>query len=141
MVPITHTSDRAMRFKYGFEAEEYTQHRRPRRQLARQGKIRLELEVIRERLLFEFGQDHAGPSPSWTDLHAPERIPERDIAGRQAAVTAGVLCECEPDLCQVVLASSPPRLLARGLHGGQKQRDQRPDDRDDHQELDKGETR
>src|SRR5271157_1662398 len=46
MVPITHTSDRAMRFKYGFEAEEYTQHRRPRRQLAGQGKIRLELAQL-----------------------------------------------------------------------------------------------
>ena len=100
----------------------------------------LEPEAVRERLLLQLGQDHAGPAPSRTDFRVMERIPDRDIARREASVAVGVLGEGQPDLLQVVLTGGPPRLLPGGLNRRQEQRDQRPDDRDDHQQLDQGEA-
>ena len=81
----------------------------------------------------------AQPQPGPSSLSC-KRIPGRNITGRQAAVAVRVLGEGQADLLQVVLASGPARLLPRGLDGRQEQGDQRPDDRDDHQELDEGEA-
>jgi len=46
----------------------------------------------------------------------------------------------QADLLQVIDALRPPGRFARGLHGGEQQRDQDRDDGDDHQELDQGEA-
>ena len=55
-------------------------------------------------------------------------------------MTVGVLGEGQTDLLEVVLAGGPARLLPGGLDRRQEQGDQRPDDRDDDQELDEGEA-
>jgi hypothetical protein len=44
------------------------------------------------------------------------------------------------ELLEVVHALDPPRCLAGGLDRRQQQRNQDADDRDDHQQLDQGET-
>ena len=80
---------------------------------------------------------HPHPGPSSVPL---EGVPDRDVPRRECPVTVGVLGEGQPDLLEVVLAGGPPRLLAGGLDRRQEQGDQRPDDRDDHQELDQGEA-
>jgi hypothetical protein len=44
------------------------------------------------------------------------------------------------DLLQIVDTARPPGRLARRLDGGQKKRNENSDDRNDHQQLDEGET-
>jgi hypothetical protein len=53
-------------------------------------------------------------------------------------VTVAVLSESQTDLLEIVLARGSARLLASGLNRWQKQGDQGPNDRNNHQEFDEG---
>ena len=94
---------------------------------------------VRQGLLLELGQDHAGPAPARAELLALQWVPRSRHSRAESPVAVGVLGEGQTDLLEVVLAGAP-RLLAGRLDGRQEQGDQHPDDRDDDQELDQGEA-
>jgi hypothetical protein len=59
---------------------------------------------------------------------------------RQPTVHILKIVESQPNLLEVVAALTSPCGFAGRLDRRQKQRDQNPDDRDDHQEFDQCET-
>src|SRR3954451_20598227 len=101
----------------------------------------LEIEDV---LLLELRQDgnqRIGPLAAGEDvLRALAVLAELlDTAGGEKSVRALVVVDGEPDLLQVVHALRPPRRLASRLHGGEEQRDQAADDREDYKQLDERE--
>jgi hypothetical protein len=92
--------------------------------------IAVEVEGVVQVLLLEVGQGEGHPGPPAAPLDAR----------RQAALGVVVVVHRQADLLQVVGALGAPGGLAGTLHGRQEQGDEHADDRDDHQQLDQGET-
>ena len=91
-----------------------------------------EIDRVVERLLLHVGQEQDAPRPVVpAEIAVPPRQPADDVV---------VIVDGDADLLQVVDALRAPGGLARGLDGGQQQRDQNGDDRDHHQQFDQGET-
>ena len=59
--------------------------------------------------------------------------PGRDREWWENVVGRVIVVKCQPNLFQVVRALNSSRRLAGRLNGGQQQRDQHRDDRDDYQ--------
>jgi len=55
-------------------------------------------------------------------------------------VPLGVNVQTQADLAKIVLTLQPPRCFAGGLHRRQQESHERPDDRDDDEQLDQAET-
>jgi hypothetical protein len=59
---------------------------------------------------------------------------------REHVVGTVIVVHCQPDLLEVIGTLNATGGFARGLNGGQKQRDQHGDDRDDDQQFDQSEA-
>jgi hypothetical protein len=107
----------------------------------------LEIDRVVKVRLFDLWEDHREEAPTGPDFGDRVIAPTwpgagdaRDEAWGEDAVGRFVTVEGQADLFEMVAALHAARGFAGRLDGGQEQTDHDPDDRDDNEEFDEGET-
>ena len=100
------------------------------------------IDPVEHARLLDLGEEFTRPAPAGEFVGGIANGPvDAGPAGREAAGVVVVVVEREANLLEIVAAARCPGTFASGLNSRQQEPDERPDDRDHDEELDKREAR